>query len=363
MTYITSLFDRVYNISLRQSMITVLIVVSTISTLGYTDTAEASTLVVSPATIIVHQGESFSVKVGVNPGGISQYTVKMSMLFLPTRLKLSTWQPQDQWTVLRQPGYDLFNNEAGILVRTGGYPEGFATPVTFGVATFVATKEGTAHIEISPDTFIYDGASANTYTGANSVTVTILPPFHATTPVVIPVIHSFDIAAELSQSVISLSSTSAGAPNQAITAMIHLTNTAPVVKNNNSSSSTTLDVPLQYLLINSRGEIIRNEIATTTLSGVNSVFAHTVATTGLVPDTYTLVSRVTYPDLIAPAESKVTFVIRDDSTPPPVAPHDQYGLTDVLYALSIFVLGIILSVYAIKGHRQGKKHSRVKKTS
>ncbi len=129
----------------------------------------------TPAQIPVHVGEPFSVVVGVDAQAKPQYTSKMDAVFTAPIVRFSTWSLGDQWIGLRQSGYDSLDNAAGTLTRTAGYPGGFSGTAYFGTITFVAERAGQATITLGPNSFIYNEESKNTYTGANTVVIDVLP--------------------------------------------------------------------------------------------------------------------------------------------------------------------------------------------
>lgn len=323
-------------------------------------TVQASSIALTPPSVDVHEGDTFMVKVSADPMDLKQYTVRVNVAFTPGNLSLSSWKFNDEWTVLRQPGYDLFDNTTGTLVRTGGYPGGFVTPVSFGVATFTALKQGTASIELTKDSFIYNEASVNTYNGANKIIVNILPPAVATpsvtptpkAPVVVPVkSYSFDIAIELQKPVVQL--------HDNLTSKIHITNTTPAFK------GESVNIPVHYMIINGQGVVANEQFGTTTLTSSNTVYDYNVPVAYLPADTYTLVIRIEYPALIAPAESKVGFTINGPQQPPVkiVPQQDSSNLiyTAVVGTLLVFIVGLGIGLLIFKLIAHKKPHTTRRK--
>lgn len=261
--------------------------------------AQASTVSLSPDTISVHQGDTFSVAVAVNATTPS-YTVKINASFTPTVLRLATWTFNNAWTALRQSGYDSFSNARGTMVRTGGYANGFTGNMTFGTATFVAAQEGKGTIALNANSFVYDGASQNTYTGANQVTVQVLPAVSKVTAQAppTPVDHTFDIAMELPKP--------SFAPGEAIPLLVHLTNL--------SSVAEKLQVPIHYTLFNTNGDVVFDQKDTSALDGVNTKFNYQPTLPALAQDTYTLVAQVEYKGMAEPAQSKSVFIVGESAS-------------------------------------------------
>jgi hypothetical protein len=127
----------------------------------------------TPIKINVQQGQIFSLKIDVNPQGVKNYTVKVSIKFPPELVTLKTWTYANNWMPLRQSGYDYFSNASGALIRTAGYPKGFNETIDFGSAEFIAKKNGTGVIEFANDSFSLDKNNFNRYVGGDKSTIII----------------------------------------------------------------------------------------------------------------------------------------------------------------------------------------------
>jgi len=121
----------------------------------------ATTISLSPFNIAVTQGESFNFIVQVDPGSVKNYTVKMRLQYPAELLEVKSFTFGGGWMALSQAGYDLVDNEKGVLVKTAGFPGGFSNPVTFGTVSFLAKKSGNGIIKIGSDSVVLDGASHN----------------------------------------------------------------------------------------------------------------------------------------------------------------------------------------------------------
>jgi hypothetical protein len=317
-------------------------VIITIISMCLPGIALASTITLSPSQVTVHQGDSFTVRVNVSAGASPVYTVKMNASFTPVLLTLATWKFNDTWTVLRQAGYDLFDNAQGILIRTGGYPSGFTGNQSYGSATFVAREAGHATLSLTGDSFVYDDTSTNTYTGANTVSIDILPRATSSPAVVAtstPVDHSFDIALEIAQPRLPLGGS--------LMTLVHLTNLSKKV--------TALHVPVRYSIVSSTGAIVRVEDATTSLETVNTKFAYSPVVSDLAPGAYMLMAQVEYPDAAAPAQATAGFSIQAPVVVPPLPAKNNDSFLWPLLLLAL-IIGAVGGMSLMRMMRRGHHH-------
>ncbi len=140
----------------------------------------ASTANISPSSVAVKTGQSFSVNIVVDPQGTA-YTAKIALNFPPQLLYVSSFTQASGWLPLSQPGYDMVDNSSGSLVKTAGATGGFSAPKVFGTVTFTAKADGVASITYSGNTQVLDANNSNTFSGGTGATVTI------TSPVIAPV--------------------------------------------------------------------------------------------------------------------------------------------------------------------------------
>jgi len=140
--------------------------------------AGASTVVLSPSTVSVTKGQSFSVLVSVDPAGVKLYTVKGVVTYPADMLEATSFTfaaGTPMWIPLSQSGYDSMT--AGNVTKTAGFPGGFTTTKSLGIITFRAKESGTATIAASPQSLAYDAQSKNTISGAQgSSLVTVAAP-------------------------------------------------------------------------------------------------------------------------------------------------------------------------------------------
>ena len=140
--------------------------------------AGASTIVLSPSTVSVTKGQTFSVLVSVDPAGVKLYTVKGVVTYPADMLEATSFTfaaGTPMWIPLSQSGYDSMT--AGNVTKTAGFPGGFTTTKSLGTITFRAKESGTATIEASPQSLAYDAQSKNTISGAQgSSLVTVAAP-------------------------------------------------------------------------------------------------------------------------------------------------------------------------------------------
>lgn len=140
--------------------------------------AFAATLSFSPEMVSVQAGQTFSVAVVANPGSATAYSVKAATSFDPSFLQATGFAYAASWVPLAQPGYDAMNNLTGSVIKSGGYPGGFSSPVPLGRITFKALKSGKTTITVSSSSMILDASSKNQFTGSTgdaSITIASIP--------------------------------------------------------------------------------------------------------------------------------------------------------------------------------------------
>lgn len=311
----------------------------------------ASTITLSPSSVVVREGESFNIDVTINAPGTQEYTVKMDTVFTPEVVRINTWNFGSQWTVLRQPGYDSFNNTTGSLTRTGGYPSGFTGSVKFGTANFIAGKPGKGTISVTGNSFVFNAASQNTYTGGNVVNIEVLPavkkePAPKPDPIVTPkpepdlIDYTFDIALVLDKPVFS--------SGEKVTSLVHLTNL--------SSEVSSLDVPINYSIFDANGNLVFTDSTLVDLSSTNKQFKYQANVSKLPPGIYSIVSSVALENMTSPAESKGHFRIESEVVVEVIT--DQYLNNTLLYIIAALLLGLLIGGL-IARRRNGKEEKEV----
>lgn len=149
----------------------------------------ASTLSLSPTVVNITQGRTFNLTVAINPQGTADYTVKTELKFPADLLSVQSFSFAPNWMPLAQSGYDATDNTAGSLIKTAGYPAGLTTTTSFGTATFLAKKSGSAVIETGVSSFALDANNQNVLNAVPvqaQVTISALAPASAPKPAPAP---------------------------------------------------------------------------------------------------------------------------------------------------------------------------------
>lgn len=136
----------------------------------------ATSINLSPATINVKTGQTFTVPVSVNPQGVKNYTVELKLNFPADLLQVNSFAFGSQWMAVGQPGYDLIDNTNGVLIKTAGYPQGFTSNIQLGTVTFQAKKSGTGVIALAGGTMALDQSNQNLFAGSSQVAISISAP-------------------------------------------------------------------------------------------------------------------------------------------------------------------------------------------
>jgi hypothetical protein len=137
--------------------------------------AFASTVDLSPATVNIEPGKTFTVQVYINPQS-NTYSSKVELKYPADLLQVSSFVINDSWMALKQSGYDAMDNVNGTLLKSGGYPGGFTSKILFGTVTFSAVKAGSATISVGSNTNIPNTSNVNTLTVSPSTVVSIIAP-------------------------------------------------------------------------------------------------------------------------------------------------------------------------------------------
>jgi hypothetical protein len=137
--------------------------------------AFASTVDLSPTTVNIEPGKTFTVQVYINPQS-NTYSSKVELKYPADLLQVSSFVINDSWMALKQSGYDAMDNVNGVLLKSGGYPGGFTSKILFGTVTFNTVKAGSATISIGSNTNIPNVSNVNTLTDSPSVVVSIIAP-------------------------------------------------------------------------------------------------------------------------------------------------------------------------------------------
>lgn len=140
--------------------------------------ALAASVSLSPATVSVHAGDTFSVSVTTDPASTKLYSVRADVSFDPSLVQVTNFSFASTWISISQPGYDSTDNVNGALIKAAGYPGGFTSVTKFGTITFKAIKTGTATISSTNSSLLLDAMSKNQISGTQgsvSVSITAAP--------------------------------------------------------------------------------------------------------------------------------------------------------------------------------------------
>lgn len=140
--------------------------------------ALAASVTLSPATVSVHAGDTFSVSVIADPASTKLYSVRANVSFDASLVQATNFSFTSTWMPIAQPGYDSTDNVNGALIKAGGYPGGFTSATKLGTITFKALKTGTATISSTNSSLLLDADSKNQISGGQgsvSVSITSAP--------------------------------------------------------------------------------------------------------------------------------------------------------------------------------------------
>src|SRR3989344_3975554 len=124
--------------------------------------AFAASINLSAGNFQATEGGSFDAIITLNPESSKNYTTKLVLNFPPELLSVKSFEFGPNWLALSQPGYDLSDNKAGILIKTAGYPKGTDQTTVFGKIKFSVKKSGSAKIVISNSSLSFDENNQNT---------------------------------------------------------------------------------------------------------------------------------------------------------------------------------------------------------
>lgn len=140
----------------------------------------AGSIMLTPESFSISPGERFSVAIRVEPAGATLYSASAQLSFDPALLRVEAFTLSPQWLPLAQPGYDLIDNEKGMLIKTAGYPGGISKATPLGSIAFTALQGGTAVISVSEDSLLLDASSTDRISGTQGRTSVAIAP--KTTP-------------------------------------------------------------------------------------------------------------------------------------------------------------------------------------
>lgn len=134
----------------------------------FSSPVSAATLGTLPDKFTVAAGQEVRVVVSVIPAENERgYTVRAALRYPHDLLELKTVAYNNDWVPVIRPGYDEVNREDGTLIKTAGYPGGFAAQKVFAVMEFTAKKSGTGTIIFDDRSFVLDAGNRNILAGTS----------------------------------------------------------------------------------------------------------------------------------------------------------------------------------------------------
>ena len=181
------------------STIFILLLVLVSGMLVFTSSASAATnIVLSKVVVEVVEGQNFTIGIALDPGDIKNYTAKIEAAYPSDLLEMNIFTFGEGWIQLNQPGYDLADAARGLLIKTGGYPTGFASTQTFGTISFSAKKAGSGVISVGGNSLVLDATNQNVLGGVPvQVRLTITKKPLEEEPVKEELLPSFEIPEEI----------------------------------------------------------------------------------------------------------------------------------------------------------------------
>lgn len=134
--------------------------------------ASASSVIFESDAVLTQTGGTFTLPLSVDPAGSPQYTVRINVAFPPDLLQVASFAFSKDWIAVSQPGYDIIDNKRGTLVKTGGFPKGFSSPVTFGSIVFRTKGAGAGAVVVGPESLVLNEKNANTLEARPQILVT-----------------------------------------------------------------------------------------------------------------------------------------------------------------------------------------------
>lgn len=153
--------------------------------------ALAASISLSPTSVSVNTGDTFSISVVADPASTKLYSVRANVSFDSSLVQVTNFSFAGTWISIAQPGYDSIDNATGVLIKAAGYPGGFTSATKLGTITFKALKAGTATISSTNSSLLLDADSKNQISGGQgSASVSI-----TTTPVIVtpPVVKTVEV--------------------------------------------------------------------------------------------------------------------------------------------------------------------------
>lgn len=136
--------------------------------------AQASTIQLSPTVVSVAPGQVVTFSVSVDPASATVFTVKTQIAYSADLLTPTSFSFGPGWMQLSQSGYDQMSG--GVVIKTGGYPNGFSTLKGMGTLTFTAKAAGIATITVQNASLALNDGNQNTLTGVQGASQIRIAP-------------------------------------------------------------------------------------------------------------------------------------------------------------------------------------------
>ena len=163
----------------------ILVVVSITAVAMFANMALAADVLLSPTSVNTQNGQVFAVTITINPQSEKIYTTKAELKYPSDIFEMRSFSFAPNWMPLSQPGYDVVDNQNGVLVKTGGYTGGVSVPVVLGTATFFAKKAGNGTVSVGSGSLVLNANGQNVvsdFGSSVSIKVSTPPPAPVSTP-------------------------------------------------------------------------------------------------------------------------------------------------------------------------------------
>lgn len=143
--------------------------------------AYAASITFSPASVTVSPGATVKVSVSVDPQGATVAAVQSQLSYSSSLLTPTAFSFAPTWIPVTRSGYDQMTG--GTIIKSAGYPGGFASSTLLGTIMFTATAAGVAHLAVANGSAIYATNGTNALSGAQGagvITIASARPVAAT---------------------------------------------------------------------------------------------------------------------------------------------------------------------------------------
>lgn len=303
--------------------------------LAIVNSVYAAKILLSPVTVKTTAGSSFTLNVDIDPVGENIYTVKNEIHFPADMVSVETWNYGADWTALRQPEYDKFDNNAGIIIRTAGMTNGVPTRQRFGTVVFKAKKTGTALITVNGKSFALNADGKDVYTAGNVSTISIGEE-DMTKPIEVKKVKQ-------SKSAIDLIYSSSLLKNN-----VAYHEPIIVVSKINNTNKDVVSVTVRSTLYTANGDAIANKediINAVTQSDI----VQQLPTDALLAGIYSIVNEITYTGQSNPQKTTMEFNMAGEILPPAGEKIDILEMIETspiawLILSLLFIVGLVLGL-------------------